>query len=72
MPQVYELMRRHGAALVIADPPETRRFQACEPTADFTFLRFHHGGRDGSYPHRQLGVWTRRIEEWRALIDVYA
>jgi uncharacterized protein YecE (DUF72 family) len=69
---VYELLRAHGVALVIADRPEIRRFQAHERTADFVFLRFHHGGGDGSYTHRRLGYWGRRIEEWRAEGDVYA
>jgi uncharacterized protein YecE (DUF72 family) len=67
---VYELLRRHGAALVIGDEPR-RPFQTRELTADFTYLRFHHGGGDGSYSHRQLGVWARRIEEWRRSVDVY-
>lgn len=71
-PEIFALLRRHRAALVIADRPEVRRFQAHELTADFTFLRFHHGGADGNYSHRQLGVWARRIEEWRRSVDVYA
>jgi uncharacterized protein YecE (DUF72 family) len=69
--EVYALLRRHGAALVIGDDPH-RPFQTSELTAGFTYLRFHHGGGDGNYSHRQLGVWTRRIEEWRARVDVYA
>jgi uncharacterized protein YecE (DUF72 family) len=69
---VYELLGRHNAALVIADRPEIRRFQTHERTADFVFLRFHHGGGDGSYSHQQLGRWARRIEEWRRRGDVYA
>jgi uncharacterized protein YecE (DUF72 family) len=69
--EVYELLRRHGAALVIGDHPR-RPFQTRELTADFTYLRFHHGGGDGNYSHRQLSVWARRIEEWRARVDVYA
>jgi uncharacterized protein YecE (DUF72 family) len=70
-PEVYDLLREHGVALVIADRPEVRRFQAHERTADFVFCRFHHGGGDGSYTHRQLGVWARRIEEWRRDGDVF-
>jgi len=67
----YDALRRHGVALVIGDDPR-RPFQARGVTADFTFLRFHHGGGDGNYSHRQLGVWARRIEEWREQVDVYA
>jgi uncharacterized protein YecE (DUF72 family) len=69
--KVYELLRGHGVALVIGDEPR-RIFQTRELTADFTYLRFHHGGGDGNYSHRQLGVWARRIEEWRRSVDVYA
>ncbi|HZQ66321.1 MAG TPA: DUF72 domain-containing protein [Gaiellaceae bacterium] len=69
--EVYELLRRHGVALVIGDDAR-RPFQARELTADFTYLRFHHGGGDGNYSHRRLGVWARRIEDWRGSVDVYA
>jgi uncharacterized protein YecE (DUF72 family) len=69
--EVYALLRRHGVALVIGDEP-TRTFQTRELTADFTYLRFHGGGGDGNYSHRQLAAWARRIEEWRAEVDVYA
>lgn len=69
--ETYEALRRRGAALVIGDDPR-RRFQTHELTADFTFLRFHNGGGDGNYSHRQLGGWARRIEEWRQQADVYA
>jgi uncharacterized protein YecE (DUF72 family) len=69
--EVYELLRRHGAALVIGDDPR-RPFQVRELTADFTYLRLHHGGGDGSYSHRTLAAWARRIEQWRAEVDVYA
>jgi len=70
-PETYELLRRHGAALVIGDRPEVQAFQALELTADFTFVRFHHGGGDGNYSHDQLEVWARRLEEWRERVDCY-
>jgi uncharacterized protein YecE (DUF72 family) len=69
--ETYHALRRHDVALVIGDDPR-RPFQTHELTAAFTFLRFHHGGGDGNYSHRQLGVWARRIEEWREQADVYA
>jgi uncharacterized protein YecE (DUF72 family) len=71
---VYDLLREHGAALVIADRPELT-FQTRELTADWTFLRFHHGhrGRRGNYSRSELEEWARRIAEWRdGGIDVYA
>jgi uncharacterized protein YecE (DUF72 family) len=70
---VYSLLRAHGAALVIGDTPQ-RPFQAHELTADWTFVRFHHGhrGRNGNYSQRELEEWARRLERWRSRADVYA
>ncbi len=42
--EVYALLRSHGVALAIGVRPE-RPFQELELTADFTFVRFHHGHR---------------------------
>jgi uncharacterized protein YecE (DUF72 family) len=71
--EVYSLLRAHGAALVIGDHPQ-RPFQTHELTAGWTFVRFHYGsrGRGGNYSERELEEWARRIEEWRAAVDVYA
>ena len=73
VPEVYELLRAHGVALVIGDTPK-RPFQAHELTADWTFIRFHEGtrGRYSNYSKTELEEWARRIEEWAALGDVYA
>jgi uncharacterized protein YecE (DUF72 family) len=73
MPEVYDLLRDHGAALVIGDHPE-RGFQTHELTADWTFIRFHHGsrGRNGNYSERELEAWRRRIQDWRARVEVFA
>ncbi|MFN2471388.1 MAG: DUF72 domain-containing protein [Gaiellaceae bacterium] len=70
---VYELLRAHGAALVIGDTPQ-RPFQAHALTADWTFMRFHYGsrGRGGNYSERELEEWARRIEDWRERVDVWA
>lgn len=71
---VYRLLREHGAALVIADRPELT-FQTAELTADWTFVRFHHGrrGRRGNYSRSELEEWASRIARWRDRgIDVYA
>jgi uncharacterized protein YecE (DUF72 family) len=71
--EVYELLRRHEVALVIGDTP-TRPFQTYELTADWTFVRFHHGtrGRYSNYSERELEEWARRIERWAREVDVYA
>ena len=72
-PEVYELLRGHGAALVIGDHPE-RPFQAHELTADWMYVRFHHGsrGRRGNYSDRELDEWAERIDGWRRRVEVYA
>ena len=71
--EVYELLRGHGVALVIPDSPKYP-FRALELTADWTFVRFHHGsrGRRGNYSESELDEWARRIDEWRREVDVYA
>jgi uncharacterized protein YecE (DUF72 family) len=73
VPDVYELLRARGVALVIGDHPE-RPFQSHDLTADWTFIRFHHAhrGRRGNYSERELEEWAQRIEDWRRRVDVYA
>jgi uncharacterized protein YecE (DUF72 family) len=73
VPDVYELLREHGAALVIGDHPD-RPFQARKLTADWTYVRFHHGsrGRRGNYSNTELETWARRIAAWRARAEVFA
>jgi uncharacterized protein YecE (DUF72 family) len=70
---VYGLLRRHGAALVIGDHPE-RPFQSHELTSDWTVIRFHLGrhGPDGSYAQSELEQWAERIASWRREVDVFA
>jgi uncharacterized protein YecE (DUF72 family) len=67
---VYELLRRHGAALVVAD----RAPRGASPwveTAGWSYLRFHHGrARGGAYGREALRTWARRIGS--AAGDVYA
>ena len=73
VPEVYELLRSHEAALVIGDHPE-RPFQAHELTTDWAFVRFHYGrrGRNGNYSERELEEWAQRIDGWRQRAEVYA
>ena len=59
--EVYALLREHGAALVIGD--ESSRWVSTPHvrTADWTYIRFHHGarGRHGNYSRvgdRDLGA----------------
>jgi uncharacterized protein YecE (DUF72 family) len=71
--EVYELLRAHGAALVIGDTPQ-RPYQTHEITTDWTFIRFHYGarGRDGNYSAAELETWRRRIAAWRRRVEVFA
>ena len=71
--EVYELLRWHGVALTLADRPDLD-FQTDELTADFAYIRFHHGrrGRRGNYSQAELREWAARICEWGASNDVYA
>jgi uncharacterized protein YecE (DUF72 family) len=69
---VYELLRSHGAALVIADHPRWP-FQARELTTDWTLVRLHHGhrGRRGNYSETEIEQWARRIADWRRRAEVF-
>jgi uncharacterized protein YecE (DUF72 family) len=71
---VYELLRAHGAALVIGDRPEVKEFQAHELTTDWTLVRFHYGsrGRRGNYSERELEEWAQRFERWSRDVEVFA
>jgi uncharacterized protein YecE (DUF72 family) len=68
---VYELLRSHGAALVIADHPRWP-FQTRELTTDWTLVRLHHAhrGRRGNYSESELDEWARRIAQWRRRAEV--
>jgi uncharacterized protein YecE (DUF72 family) len=72
--ETYALLREHNVALVIGDRPQVNEFQAHELTADFTFVRFHHGtrGRNGNYSHTELAEWAERLERWSREVDVFA
>ena len=54
--EVYRLLRDHGAALVIGDESSRWVSTPLVRTADWTFVRFHHGsrGRHGNYSDSEL------------------
>jgi uncharacterized protein YecE (DUF72 family) len=70
--EIYELLERHGAALVVGDHPRWP-FQARELTTDWTLVRLHHGhrGRRGNYSRSELETWARRIAAWRSRAEVF-
>jgi uncharacterized protein YecE (DUF72 family) len=71
--EVYDLLRRHGAALVVGD--EARRWVSTPHvrTADWTYIRLHHGsrGRQGNYSKSEIETWARRISQWRRETEVF-
>ncbi|MDX6413784.1 MAG: hypothetical protein QOH23_1194 [Gaiellaceae bacterium] len=71
---VYELLRKHDAALVIGDRPEISDFQSHELTTDWTYVRFHCGsrGRRGNYSETELEEWAQRFESWRREVEIFA
>jgi uncharacterized protein YecE (DUF72 family) len=73
VPEVIDALRSRGVALTIGDHPE-RPFQSTVATADWRFVRFHHGsrGRGGNYSATEIGQWGRRIARWRRSTAVYA
>ncbi len=72
--EVYGLLRDHGAALVIGDESSRWISTPHVRTADWTYLRFHHGsrGRHGNYSPSEIDTWARRISQWRRETEVYA
>jgi uncharacterized protein YecE (DUF72 family) len=73
VPEVLDALRARGVALTIGDHP-SRPFQLHDATADWRFVRFHHGsrGRDGNYSASEIETWARRIAQWRRREEVYA
>ena len=71
-PDVLDLLRERGIALVIGDHPKWP-FQTHELTADWTYVRLHYGrrGRRGNYSESELQTWRRRISAWRARAEVF-
>jgi uncharacterized protein YecE (DUF72 family) len=71
--EVYDLLRRNGAALVVGD--EARRWVSTPHvrTADWTYIRLHHGsrGRRGNYSKSEVETWARRISQWRRDTEVF-
>ena len=73
-PEVFELLRRHKAALCIHDFADMK--VPYELTARFTYIRFHgptSARYAGWYSTRELKGWASRIESWRGRVsEVYA
>ena len=73
-PGPLELLADHGVALVVADRPSAPGRERREPTATFSFVRFHHGsrGRRGNYSNAELADWAETLRGWSSSGRVYA
>ena len=74
-PEVFELLRRHGAAYVVMSGAGLPC--VLEATAPVVYVRLHGPDHDhlyaGSYPDEDLAWWADRIREWRGQErEVYA
>ncbi len=70
VPDVLDLLRRHGAALVVHDKIPGH---VDEATAGFVYYRFHGGGFDGGYDPDTLALHAMRMAAHAAAgRDVYA
>jgi uncharacterized protein YecE (DUF72 family) len=70
---VYALLSEHGVALVIGDESSRWVKTPHVRTADWTYIRFHHGsrGRHGNYSASEIETWARRIAQWRRQTEVF-
>jgi uncharacterized protein YecE (DUF72 family) len=60
--EVYEILREHQVALVVADRAPGQPSPRVE-TASWSYVRFHAGrGSDGNYSAQQLQEWAIRIK----------
>lgn len=70
-PAVFSLLEADRIALCIPDAPNLP--QILQVTADFTYIRFHHGPHGVGYGTPTLQTWADRIQAWRGQgLDVYA
>jgi len=70
VPEVFELLEQRRVALCFAD---WRDVPITQPvTADFVYVRRHHGPDNGNYPNDHLDRDVDQIRKWiRARLDVY-
>jgi uncharacterized protein YecE (DUF72 family) len=71
--EVYALLGEHNVALVIGDESSRWISTPHVRTADWTYIRFHHGsrGRHGNYSASEIDSWARRIAQWRRDTEIY-
>jgi uncharacterized protein YecE (DUF72 family) len=64
---VYEALRSHDVALVLADSPKYRA--PLELTASWSYIRLHGGPDEVSYGDEGLAEWVRRVAAFAAKVD---
>jgi uncharacterized protein YecE (DUF72 family) len=69
---IYEILRRHGIAVVIADHA-ARPLPTPPSTASWAYVRLHfgHRGRNGNYSRSEILEWAERIQSWQRPTWVY-
>lgn len=70
VPNVYNLLERHNAALCIYELAGFR--SPIRLTADFTYVRLHgptNKAYQGSYAAAALKTWSDRIRKWRSELE---
>jgi uncharacterized protein YecE (DUF72 family) len=70
--EVFELLRVHGVALVLADRARSPALRRCELTADFAYVRLHEGRDRGNYSHAELGRWVAMLGRLAERAEVFA
>lgn len=71
--EIFDLLRDHAVALVIADRAGAPGLLRSELTASFAYVRFHQGsGADGAYTPDELEWWRERLSGWSGHADVFA
>lgn len=73
IPELPELLREHGVALVLSDSPPGRFPVLDHDTADFRYVRLHGGAElyVSDYSPEALDGWAKRIREWDTDVYVY-
>ena len=69
--QFYDLVRRHGVAIVFADDDTFPKID--EPTADFTYARLMRTEEDveTGYPTEALDNWAKQAADWAKRGDAF-
>jgi uncharacterized protein YecE (DUF72 family) len=70
-PQFYDLVRKHGVAIVFADDDTFPKID--EPTADFSYARLMRSAEDveTGYAPKALDGWAKQAADWAKRGDAF-